>query len=442
MGSLRALVLIASLAACETSGMEVVVLPPAEGGPSPDQIRLFIGQPPDIAVSIAPEGFTLGQQRSGYRWVRDPNNSADLLDVSPGDSVSFSFVSDGDLTELGAIIAVGYTNGVPTSAGSLFHKKTGVGNVRVFELPLYPAVDPRVASNRTALLQLELWGPNPGDESCVHLLNKRPDRDLVDEHDSAFIVANGDQDCDGYADDDPVLECAPEVHDATVPPHADDLACALKASLNVTGDRACVLGGPRCKDGGGKDLAECSPSRFCSPESVCTACQTLAGAAAEACIADPLSHAPASVNMAAIECQVATRVDNTGVKLCGDTMSVPLPVPARMPALQCGNAKITAAGQPLSDRIQVGTARVDVKANSACEFELTASGEAGPILVVGQSTSGLVTLELDNFRGLALPVQLQLRQPSDCTEPGYCVIIGDAADRPSLCLDMARPTPP
>ena len=445
MGSLRALVLIASLSACETSGLEVVVLPPAEGGMAPDQIRLFIGLPPDEAASLAPEGFGVGAKRSGWVWVRDPMNSADLLDVSPGDSVSFSFVADSDFTELGAIIAVGYTNNVPTSAGSLFHKKTGVGNVRVFELQLYPAVDPRVTSNRTAQLQVEIWGAHAGDETCVHLFNKRPDRDLVDPHDSAFIVAKDDHDCDGYADTD-ALECAPEVHKASVAPRLSDLDCATTVTAGVA-QGSCVLGGSQCTDGVAKDETECSPSRFCAPASVCTACQMLSGDQALECIREPLSHTGGSTAMAGIKCHVPSRSDSLDpvgvITLCGTPMTRAVPVPLRNPALQCGNAKITGPGRPFSDRLEIEGARFDVDISSACEFQLTASGDLGPNFPTTSTINGLLTIDLDNLRSLALPVQIQVDPPqATCTNTGYCDVIGDLADRPTACLDVPRPTPP
>ena len=437
--------LIASLSACETSGMEVVVLPPAEGGMAPDQIRLFIGLPPDEDASIAPEGFGATEKRSGWVWVRDPMNNADLLDVSPGDSVSFSFVADSDFTELGAIIAVGYTNNVPTSAGSLFHKKTGVGNVRVFELQLYPAVDPRVTSNRTALLQVEIWGAHAGDETCVHLFNKRPDRDLVDPHDSAFIVAKDDHDCDGYADTD-ALECAPEVHKATVPPRPTDLACTTSITVNATAE-ACVLGGPSCTDGSATNADDCSPSRFCAPQSVCDVCEPLTGPQLLACIRDPLGHnAGMAIPMAAIKCYVPSQRDPAAplgpVSLCGTPSTLSVPVPLRNPVLQCGSAKITAPGQPLTDRLEIEGARFDVEINTGCQFQLTANGELGPNFPAAGVISGLVTIDLDNLRSLALPVQIQVAQPQDtCTNTGSCTLIGEIMDRPSACLDVPRATP-
>jgi len=438
-------VLIASLSACETSGLEVVVLPPAEGGMAPDQIRLFIGLPPDEAASLAPEGFGVGAKRSGWVWVRDPMNSADLLDVSPGDSVSFSFVADSDFTELGAIIAVGYTHGVPTSAGSLFHKKTGVGNVRVFELQLYPAVDPRVTSNRTALLQVEIWGANTGDETCIHLFNKRPDRDLVDEHDSAFIVAKDDHDCDGYADDDPVLECAPEVHKATVPPRPGDLDCATQAQLSPTA-LGCVLGGPRCIDGGGTNAEDCSPSRFCAPPSVCAACQPLSGPQALACISDPLGHnAGMPVNMTEIKCYVPTRRDGNDPvgqrTLCGSSVTQTIPPPPTMPALQCGNARITTAGQPFGDRLQLGNLRIDVSIDTGCELKLTASGDVIANVGDGDEVTGLVTFDFDNRRSVALPLRILIMEPDACTNPGVCTIISDLQDQPTPCITAPLPEP-
>src|SRR5665647_1803039 len=103
MGTGRALVVLAVVSACDASGLEIVVKPPIESAMAPDQIRLFIGIPAEEEGALAPDGFGRGQTRVGDRWVRDPNNSDDVVAVSPGDSVSFVFVPPGGVSELGAI---------------------------------------------------------------------------------------------------------------------------------------------------------------------------------------------------------------------------------------------------------------------------------------------------------------------------------------------------
>lgn len=435
MGSLRALVLLASLAACDTSGLEIVVLPPDEGGMVPDKVRLFIGTPAEGTGGIAPEGFAVTEKRYGNIWDRDPMNRGDMLAWS-GDAISFGFLAESDHTELGAIVAVGYNDDVPTSAGSLFHLKTGVGNVRVYELQLHPAVDPRKRENRTELLQVEVWGEDVGSESCLHLANKRPDRDMDHEHHNIFIVADGDRDCDGYADEGDALECRAEVHDAMMRPEVSDLSCALVTPTPVGGGAFCVLGGPRCVDGRNQDPAECTPSRFCAPPSVCNVCGSRPAAEQLDCIHDPFAYGASPGEMFGIVCHVPSTVDpdTSNKRLCGIPVGLPAPVPSMTSMPQCANGTISTPASSPQDRLEVGTMRFDVDVSSACDFKLTASG-AIPADFNFTRISGLVTADIETGRSIALPIQILIDEPtSACGTTGSCSLAGEPADRPTQCL--------
>src|SRR5690349_652198 len=134
----RGLVAIALLSACETSGIEIIVKPPAEAPVSIDEVRLFIGIPSELPINlIAPAGFTNRVQ--GSVWVRDPSNLNDSTPMS-GDSVRFVF-APGDDDELGAVIAVGYKEGAPVAAGGVFEAGAGDGHVAVFDIALQLASD-------------------------------------------------------------------------------------------------------------------------------------------------------------------------------------------------------------------------------------------------------------------------------------------------------------
>jgi hypothetical protein len=434
MGSLRALVVIASLAACEKSGLEIDVIVP-EGGPAPDHVRLFVGMPPaDDDAKIGPEEF--GVTRSGSSWVRDPMNGGDLLEVT-SDRVSFGFLSEIDYAELGAVIAVGYTDNVPTSAGSLFHVKAGAGVVREFQLQLFPAVDPRKPENRMSDVQVEVWGPAPGDETCVHLHNTHPDRDLLDPHDNAFIVSPGDRDCDGFADDDVVRECTPAIHRGTRPPRVRELTCT---TIETSGEGAnwCVLGGPACTDDTAQDPLQCSPSRYCAPPSVCSACATSTpGAVREDCMKAPFERVTTGGGeMYGIKCHVATQQPDLMLppRLCETAHTLPLVLPPTMTPPTCEGALITRRGAPFRDRLVVDAMEFDVKVTSNCAFELKPRGDATSN---SPSVLGLVTMEVDTARSLALPIHIIVDQPTPgCDTPiAGCVFIHDiTADRPAACL--------
>lgn len=438
MGSPRALVVLVSLAACHTSGLEIQVVPPVDGA-VPDHVRLFVGKSEEKTGSIAPEGFA--NTRYGNIWIRDRNNGGDILPMAPGQTISFGFLAEVDDTELGAIVAVGYTGGVPTSAGSLFHRKTGAGNVRVFQIQLHPAFDPRDVANRGKDLQVEIWGPSAGEEACLHLRNSRPDADRDHEHHDIFIVTEGNRDCDPYADDDDELECRADVHNTVALAKPDQLACAI--TYTTTTEEYCVLGGPRCVDGQ-PQTEDCGPSRFCAPPSLCNLCEPLSGEEEQDCLRDPYGHsAGALFGVFGIKCHIASQRDpvnlNGPAVLCETPLPLAVPLPPAAP--RCFNATITTVGQPAADHIDAESMRFEVDVTAGCQLAVTARGVVPQNAPTNPAASGLVTVDREGARSMALPILLIVDPPDNgCSASANCTLNFDqTAQRPIACLTAPLP---
>jgi hypothetical protein len=359
--------------------------------------------------------------------------------------VSFVFVPPGDITELGAIIAVGFRNGAPVSSGAVFHAELGVGRIVVHDLQLHAAVDPRLsATNKAGETQLVLWGPSAGDHACAYLHDTSPGADTDHQHRNAFVVAENDRDCDGYADDDLVNECARDIYRGTTPPRRSDLACVVSVPSTSTVPEYCTLGGPPCVDGQPRDPNACTPSRFCAGNAVCGACD-LAGSNTEACMADPLA-APQLTAMFGITCHVTTIDDPmTPLQLpevCPATFTTSLPFPTGLAAPACSRAMIRTPLKPFVTQLVLEGTTVDVATADDCTLTMKGSGTS-PRLPNGggvRRLGGIVTVDFSNNRSMVVPVVLnvsaQLGGP--CPPPVECTVIG-TPDAPLACA--ARPPP-
>ncbi len=431
---MRSLVLIASLTACDSSGIEVVVAMPDEGGLAPDRVRLYIGQQvmprKDATTSIGPPGFSSDQERTGFVWLRDKLNADDVMKVTNGEPVSFGFRAEGDPIELGAIVAVGFTGNVPTSVGSLFHVTTGEGHVFVHTIQLHPVPAQE--------LEVVIWGPEDRPEACVHVSNRRADRDDRDprnQHENVFLIAaENDRDCDGLLDDNP-LECTASTYLGSTPPAVEDVTCALRTPA-TGGNSYCMLGGPACTDGQPAIANQCAASNYCVPSTVCAVCDNTDPL--DSCYRAPYQH---SQVMFGIKCHVSTVRIGSPVgpaMLCQD----PLPVAGELllpgSTATCTDARITSIGQPWTDRLAIGQMRFGIAVSSACQLEVKPEGEL--IASPPPPIDGLVAVTLDPGRSLAVPIRFILDPPDTvCVTSQGCTFINENNDdRATACLTDSR----
>ncbi len=426
-----AVVVLALLAACERSGVQFTVYIPADygagGDPAvqrPDEVRLFIGIGDEHGADLGPDGFTDGESRSGTYWLRDPNNLPDVdrAPIAIETPATFSFGHDGDLAELGAVVAVGYTAGVPTSSAAVFHARVGNGSVYQYRMGLNGAADPRARGMRSRVNQLEVWGAN----ECIHIDNRRSD--IQDPgHRVAFIVgSHEDRDCDGFAEG-ALNECNADVYLGAAPAKAP--SCLFSDAAGPV----CTVGVARCRDGVGDD-GSCNRTRFCAPLELCARCTD--PATKWACAQDYQS-VTGGVGAYGLRCQIpAMRGAGSISQLCNTEFEAQITPPAGM---ACQDVAVKAAADPdFRDRFSLAgpgnNASVKVTA-LGCTLTIGPSGTVNgttPTLEYG----ALMLVALDQGRGLAVPVQVQVVPDVDtnvCATPASCEWI-EQGSNPDACV--------
>ncbi len=407
MGSMRAgssgigaaCVAIAAVAAgCDRAGLYIRVETTASDATAmADTVRLYIGVPEEGDRAIAPEGIRDGEERYGNVWVRDPSNLHDEQAIARGGIAEFVFVDGAAQGEYGAVIAVGFTDGVPTSAGALFHVQHGADAVYEYELVLHPAATP--LRDPDAENQVVVWGGSDG-QSCVHVQNTRSDADAHHHHRTAFVVQPGDRDCDGFADEDYENECDSDVYQGSSPPSRSDLSCVTEVPAD-NGTVRCVLGGPACLDGPAVDTG-CRESRYCAPPMLCALC---GGADGWGCARSaPLQSASGPM----IKCAVyALPIDNENYQLCAETITLPPLAVLANSAASCDRVHVISRSQTEFDAVlRNGAVSVGVTADASCALTLAPSGTMQ--LATTAVTTGLVALGLTSGRGLAVPIRIDV----------------------------------
>lgn len=413
-----ALMGVALFAACEQAGVQFIVEIPADygrdGDPQvqlPDEVRLFIGLGEETPTMIAPEGFEVGQARPGTYWLRDPSNLGPEVDRAPigvDSPAVFSYTSGGDVQELGVVIAVGYTRGEPTSSVAEFHAKVGSDRVYRYRMGLNGAADPRDPVLRTRVNQLEVWGSS----ECVFADNRR--EDLEDSsHKVAFIIGSADdRDCDGLLDSDP-LECFEQVHKGVGP--STRPSCMHNNQLT----KNCTVGVPRCRDGSGEDQS-CNPSRFCLPPQVCEYCDNSL---------DPWSCAQnyaaetASIGNYGLKCILPVReASGGGFELCEPTTDITVEIRPPLGA-SCEDVAVKSTGDPaFSDTFSLvgpgNTATVKIS-HSGCTLKVKPRGALAASVAV-DGYAALMMVALDQRRGIAVPVFIEVSGPAACVSDGVC----------------------
>jgi hypothetical protein len=427
------------LAACEQTGVQFIVEIPADFGADgdpqvqlPDEVRLFIGMGEEFPTSIAPEGFDLGDARPGTFWLRDPSNLGPEVDRAPigiDSPAVFSYTRAGGVDELGVVIAVGYTNGVPTSSVAEFHARVGGSRVFQYRMGLNAAANPRDRLMRSRVNQLELWGT----DECVFAENRRAD--LEDQgHKVAFIVGSAeDRDCDGLINTDP-LECFPQVHMG--------VGIAFRPSClhtdSIKGD--CVIGVPNCRDGTGIDQS-CNPTRFCLAQEVCQSCD--AGDDQWNCAQDVQMHNAATVGSYGLDCTVHAVVSGTDFDLCTDELPVSITPP---PNTTCQTVLVKSVDDATFDDTfwLAGTgksASMKVSAND-CALKIEPMGRLALTNPVPTAVDfgALMLVRLDMQRGLGVPVHVKVVRTTSCVDRGACTWVDNGApDNPNECVARTQP---
>ncbi len=394
--AVRVIALCLVLASCGKGGVELVVEPRDD---EVTRVALFVGVGDAYTDPIMP-AMHGAPFASSSAWPRDAYNELDERDVAPGETAVFQFQSNEDAHEtLGIVIAVGFAGDRPVAATAKRGIEIPTDVIARYELALEPIGTP----DNTSPLALDIWTPQPGSPkagaTCVALVDQR------DGHADA-VVTDGDPDCDGWPTGDP-KECQPSYYMSFSRPALEDVACLVTERV-VTNDGmvsdGCVLGGPPCRDGFGKETSCTAPSVYCMPKSVCNRCAQAENSFDCARDITPLAaQYPTHLN-----CKIY--FDPLTGEMCTNTfqaLKTPAPDIAGRHCRTDSDAEglITTVGTGWDTKVEFldtdATLKVEIKNVQAnCNFDLTASGAMESRHIF----AGLVAGKLDNGRGIAIPI--------------------------------------
>lgn len=386
------------MSACADGGVVIEVTPT---DPAVDSVRLFLGRPErveDATLELPTGSDQNGAVRTTIPGVtyfpRDANNELDAKAIRSGDKATFVLVRD-DVADLGAVFAVGYAGQQIREVATLFDVHLPATHFDQYALTLgRPAMTPAAWSDRSPIPQSEA--------TCIGIT----DPATKDPFSASYIVTPGDQDCDGLAKDDPA-ECNNDAWFGKRPASLDELSCLVANPTLAT----CYLGGPECVDGmGPAPEAQCVPTKYCVPKQVCAAC-----AGNVECAEDITKNTTATPFAFGFDCELRTENGDT----CEDELVLSM---GRIDGLDCTSAAIGDASHPFSDHIDLEKQSIYLKVDDGCQLSLVVKGSApdGNISDVGL----MIAIDLDNGRGVALPVVLHLdRQSSSCAgTPVQCTM--------------------
>lgn len=390
----RAIALAVLLAGCGKGGVEIVVEPAGDM----TKVVLYVGVGDAITDPLLPPMHGMPFPSSSA-WARDAYNELDVREVVAGEPAVFQFQGEGTL---GVVLAVGYAGDTPVAAAVKHGIEVPADIVARYELALEPLFD----GQNTSPLVFDEWQSQPGSpaagKTCVALFDKR-----TSEADA--VVTDGDPDCDGFPTDDP-RECQPTFYMSFSRPGLEDAACLVTERVVTTDGTVsdgCVLGGPPCRDGVGKESACTAPTPYCMPKSVCNRC---AGTASDIDCARDITHA-GTLLPTHLQCKLYFDLDG---KLCTSSLKA-----IGMPGDGIGGhacktdgdhpVLLTTTGQPWTDKLQFseGSAQLEVEVKnleSSCNFDIVVAGAAETRTLFG----GIVAGMLDNGRGIAVPIVFEL----------------------------------
>lgn len=360
--------------------------------PSVDSVRLFLGRSDrtEDATLELPTGTTAnGVTRSSIAGVtyfpRDANNELDTKAIKSGEKATFVFVRDA-VTDLGAVIAVGYAGQQIKEVATLFDVHLPATHFDKYTLTLAPPARPPVAWSET-------FPVPPSQATCIGIT----DPATQDPFSVSFIVSPDDPDCDGLPKDDP-SECNNQAWFGKRPASLDELSCLVAQVDTAT----CFLGGPECIDGMAKSpQSQCAPTNYCVPKRVCTAC-----AGQLSCAEDITKNPTATPFGFGFDCDLRTANGDT----CEDELVLTM---GPIDGLDCTAAAIGDSTHPFSDHIDLAKQSIFVKLDGGCQIRLVVKGSAPDS---NTADIGLmIAVDLDNGRGVAMPIVLHVnRQVSEC----------------------------
>ncbi len=426
-------IVMAWLAACEPStGLQFDI--DATGDPTATEVVVYIGKGEGEAASIAAELRAPSDLHKGRFWPIGLDPESFELTASKR-TATISFAPGGDSSKV-TVVAVGLTNGIPSSVATKVVTKIRTDLVEVWTLMLEPASND-VATNTGRAVQR--WGEDPGDHTCVQAV----DRSATDPALTNLFIGKGDdRDCDGHRrlldDDSPnPSECDDDWHDAAATPSATTLSCLETKSLSGGGTDACIFGGRQCTDGRPELRTDCGLAKpFCAPSALCQRCSS--GDAQErfkcAVELDPPQH-----EVPHLQCALEVNVAVTPAVLC--TKALTVKQPATLGA--CGTTPAYHSADPATTWTTTtefgGIALTFTSASTpdACVALIIAKEIVGGTLDPSAAPQhGLLSQELGIRPGVIAPIQFSVLPVQACmTSVRACTVAqADPTETIMACL--------
>jgi len=381
-------------------GVEVIVQP---GNPAVKSVRVFVGTGGATNASLTTSSKV--QVDDVEYWSRDANNESDVVTGVDGTGeVKFLF---GTSDTISAVIAVGYdANQAPIAAGALTDLEVRDSGYTGYELPLMGPIMPLGTTGAT--VQLGLWSPSlttsAYDAACAGIVLAGADHPY-------YVVTDNDQDCDGLTDDDTAHECTPDVYLGTRAADPSEAQC-LVSDHTASGIADCKLGGATCTDNVPRNQNSCVAGHTCTPNQACMQCVTSFDCAANA-----------QMRLAMVdhyECPLPRKASDNSI--CETTFTL-----ARPPTggYGCKDLVIGNDTSPLGNSLTVGNVELDAtlqdSTTSSCAGRLDAKISASSAV----DFTGLVSFDLKNNAGIALPIHVGMGTgtATSCPDTTECTIV-------------------
>ena len=379
-----------------------------------DSVRVFIGTSQISGVNglTVPDATGAVSHTSTENvFARDPNNDGDVH-AYRGGTLSFEFQS-GDQSSLPAVIIVGYGQGAPLAVDV----ETGIalqdGVVDRYPISLQPL---------DSGTHLFLWSAMPGaavdSPACAG---------VTGGGNAAFIVTNGDTDCDSFTDDSP-MECNPFFwRDAMATASLQDGMCVATA-VDTANEPDCKLGADACVDGVGPTPNTCTThNTICMPSADCT-CMRVGSDTPLDCVVAAISNP----DDFAYSCALGA-IDQ------GCKITLPRPPTGGLGCRQPGTSLtgVATRGDGVFDnKVTIDNVTYQLDVTDSCEVSLQPMASATNT----GDTAILLRLDLTNGSSLILPIDMSFGAAGGSAQCGSCVGLVSITD-PTLTGCAAGWTP-
>ena len=431
------------LAACDpTTGLQFEI--DATGDRTATEVVVYIGKGDGQAASIAAEQRTPSDLHKGRFWPFGLDPESFQLTASER-TATLSFAPGGDSSEV-TIVAIGLTDGAPTSVATQAVTTIRTNLVEVWTLTLEPIeADVDKSSSRAA----QRWGENPGEHTCVQAVDRAATDPALK---NIFIGTDGDRDCDGHrrllADDSPnPAECDDDWHDAIVKPSIDTLSC-MEEHIAQGLSEVCIVGGPQCVDGESAATESCSHLvPFCAPANLCASCDP--GATPEerfqcALETSPVGGGPNDPPIPFVRCEVDVKTANGTRTVCPTRLRLVAPGSIGTQAMCSGTPRYHSRDHSTgwSSTATIGGLSMAFSFDPVapeCIVDIVPTQVAGQsIASSGSSEHGLVAANVTADLGVVAPILFTFVDTAVCASPQRdCSSVGWTAPGETIATCLA-----